>query len=509
MCAKVTVSTKGHLIDSHCKYNTGTIFELDGLVYDCTLNQTEIGSNKNKFYIMQLIQTGSNYVVYIRYGRIGITGTMSYKEYTMERQAVDFFEKQFRFKTGNSWYEKDKFVKKEGKYFMSDIECADVSEESGDEEDEKSECDLDNKVVDFVKLISNMVYMKNNLVQLEIDVEKMPLGKISSKQIDEAGAILNEINENIKKSIKSIFGDPNSPNNQKFVSLSSSFYTLIPYACGMKKPPIINTLELVGKYINLLNELSQLAIGTGIITKMKNGDNISKIYDEMHTKIEPMDKSDEMYQILVDYLYNSKASTHNFDFQILDVYKIGRDNERETYIDYTEGMENKTLLFHGTRISNIISVLKNGLIVDPSKLGINVSITGKMFGMGLYFANSCSKSIQYCAYDTSDNIACLFVAEVALGKMLKKKQSDSSLTAKTLPRGYHSTWGMGSSSFNEFDEYAAEEDDDIVRVPSGKLKKTSVKGCSLMYDEFIVYHEEQVNLKYIIKLKIGDDSDSE
>ena len=65
-----------------------------------------------------------------------------------------------------------------------------------------------------------------------------------------------------------------------------------------------------------------------------------------------------------------------------------------------------------------------------------------MFGLGVYFANSVSKSIQYCAYDTSDNIACVFICEVALGKMLEKNNSDCTLTAKTLPKGYQFNMGI-------------------------------------------------------------------
>jgi len=33
-------------------------------------------------------------------------------------------------------------------------------------------------------------------------------------------------------------------------------------------------------------------------------------------------------------------------------------------------------------------------MLDPSRLGVKV--TGKMFGYGIYFANSISKSAQYC-----------------------------------------------------------------------------------------------------------------
>ena len=461
--------------------------EANNSVYDCTLNQTEIGSNKNKFYIMQIIKVGSKYIIFLNYGRIGENGIINYKDYTSESAAIAFFEKQFRSKTGNSWSDRDNFVKKSGKYFMAEIECASISDEDENSpSDSDDDIELDERVIDFLKMASNTTYMKNTLVQLEIDTEKMPLGKISQTQIDKAYEILNEINQNLG-------------NSKELIRLSSDFYTLIPYACGRQTPPIINSTKVIGKNMNLLNELSQMVFGTKAVTKLKKDKgNLVKLYEDLHTEIIPLDKSDDMYKILVEYLYNSKAPTHNFKYEVLNIFEVNRELEKDAYDTFSSKIKNKTLLFHGTRVPNLIGICKNGLLADPSSLGINVCITGKMFGLGIYFANSVSKSIQYCAYDSSDNIACVFVAEVALGHMLKKKQADSCLTAKNIPKGYHSTWGMGKSSYAEYDEY-----DDGTRIPYGKLAKTkNGHDYSLLYDEFIVYQDLQVNLRYMIMMKI-------
>ena len=490
MSKKLTISTKGHCIDPECKYNTGAIVEAKGSVYDCTLNQTDIGSNKNKFYIMQVIKANNKYIVYIRYGRIGVTGTITYKEFTSESMACGFFEKQFKAKTGNSWEYKDTFVKKDGKYFMAEIETADVSDgaDSDNGSDDSEDSKLDDRLVDFLKLISNTTYMKNTLVQLEIDTEKMPLGKISQGQIDKAYELLNEINENLD-------------DDELLIKLSSLFYTLIPYACGRNKPPLINSKKRIGKNIEMLDELSQLVFGTKAVTKLKKDKgNLMKLYEDLHTEITPLDKDDEMYEILVSYLMDSRAPTHNFKFDVLDILEINRQGEADAYDKYSAKIKNKTLLFHGTRVANMLGICTNGLMCDPSRIGISVSITGKMFGQGLYYANSASKSLQYTAHDSSDNIACLFVCEVALGKMLEKKQAVPSLTAKTMPKGYHSTRGVGKSSYGTYDVL-----EDGVRIPAGKIKPIKENSDSvLLYDEHIIYSDQQVKLRYIIKLKIKD-----
>lgn len=38
--------------------------------YDCTLNQTNIGNNNNKFYIIQLLEEGSRFFCWNRWGRV-------------------------------------------------------------------------------------------------------------------------------------------------------------------------------------------------------------------------------------------------------------------------------------------------------------------------------------------------------------------------------------------------------------------------------------------------------
>ncbi len=329
---------------------------------------------------MQIIIINGAYILFVRYGRIGEVGRISHKKHTSMSSAISFFKKQFRSKTGNSWEERDDFVKKDKKYYLAEIECVEMSNDESDESDRsdgsggskdsaiQTGLDLDDRVIDFLKLISNIVYMNNTLIQLEIDTEKMPLGKISQTQIDKAYEILNKIN--------------NSGNHlNKLTKLSSEFYTLIPYACGRRKPPIISNKKLIAKNINLLNELSQMVVGSKTVTKLKNQENlVIQLYKELKTNIIPLDKTHSMYKLLVEYLYNSHAQTHHFKFTVLDIFELDRDNERDIYESYSKKITNKVLLFHGTRVSNLIGILKNGLVVDPSKLGINVNITGKMFG---------------------------------------------------------------------------------------------------------------------------------
>ena len=112
----MSAATKGYIIDEQCKYKTATIAQDDeGVVYSCTLNQTELDANKNKFYIMQVLKNGEKYIFYKKFGRIGDPGKTLYDNHTDKDSAIEDFKKQFRSKTGNNRGTKN-FDKKDGKY---------------------------------------------------------------------------------------------------------------------------------------------------------------------------------------------------------------------------------------------------------------------------------------------------------------------------------------------------------------------------------------------------------
>lgn len=86
-------------------------------------------------------------------------------------------------------------------------------------------------------------------LRFTVDVKKMPLGKLSARQIASAFEVLDEL-EDVLKGRKQ--GDINF--------LSSRFYTLMPHSFGRCKPPPIDSLELLRDKMNNLNVLSDVAL---------------------------------------------------------------------------------------------------------------------------------------------------------------------------------------------------------------------------------------------------------
>jgi poly [ADP-ribose] polymerase len=63
----------------------------------------------------------------------------------------------------------------------------------------------------------------------------MPLGKLSKNQMEKAYKVLTELNGLV------VSGGTTT----KFLDASNRFYTLIPHDFGMKKPPLLDTDEVI------------------------------------------------------------------------------------------------------------------------------------------------------------------------------------------------------------------------------------------------------------------------
>ncbi|XP_064523821.1 protein mono-ADP-ribosyltransferase PARP3 isoform X7 [Pseudopipra pipra] len=90
--------------------------------YNCTLNQTNISANNNKFYIIQLLEHNGAYSVWSRWGRVGEVGQFKLMPCASLEAAKKDFEKKFREKTKNSWASKENFIAQPGKYTLIEVQ---------------------------------------------------------------------------------------------------------------------------------------------------------------------------------------------------------------------------------------------------------------------------------------------------------------------------------------------------------------------------------------------------
>ncbi|CAM4590044.1 unnamed protein product [Leuciscus chuanchicus] len=434
-----TVVMKGKApVDPECKAKIGTahVYNEGVDVYDVMLNQTNLQFNNNKYYLIQLLQDDSAkaYSVWMRWGRVGKVGQNSLVNCRGNlAQAKDTFKKKFFDKTKNEWEHRVHFEKVAGKY---DMLFVDYSTE--DQEKDKAvvsspfqkPCQLNSKVQSLLELICDLKAMEEYVLEMKFDIKKAPLGKLTTEQIRAGYASLKIIEECLKR----------KKGSKELLDACNQFYTRIPHDFGLKTPPIIRTEDELKEKITLLEALSDIQIAVKMVQSSVQTDEhpLDRHYRSLQCRLEPLDSHCNEYKVIEKYLLSTHAPTHtDYTMTILDVFAVGREGEKD---NFNSELENKMLLWHGSRLTNWVGILSQGLRVAPPE----APVTGYMFGKGIYFADMSSKSANYCFANQKNNQGLLLLSEVALGD--SKELLDADYSADQLPSGKHSIKGLGQTA---------------------------------------------------------------
>nr|QBK85428.1 MAG: polyADP-ribose polymerase [Marseillevirus LCMAC101] len=482
------------ILDKYCNLGGASICKDSTGIYSCTLNQTNIGNNNNKFYIIQVVEDRSGvFYVYSRYGRVGERGIPQEKRIGSEdfskALTIKEFKKRFRSKTGNVWGVP--FVHKPGKYMLMEMEEPEVEEKDVD----ITETKLNPKVADVISLIGDKKTMQQTMQSMDVDTKKLPLGKISKQQIDKGFQTLEMLKKFIhpnKKSIRMATKDPNAVIAAHIDHYSSQFWTLIPYACGRNRPPLIDTDKKLEYYAELLEVLKNIQIATKILSISHN---LDEIYDSLGISLAPVKETTKAFQVVNRYITNTHASTHNYKLELLEVFSIGKPSQDEKDVDGSfKKASDHRLLIHGSRMANFMGILSEGLRVPKSSQVSN----GSVLGRGIYFADSISKSFNYCyAYNTND-IGFIILCEAALGS---KPHGVYQATHDDQPgKEYTSRIARGCSAPESTEILNIKKTK--VTVPTGKL--TRDPECTIsgfLYNEYVIFDTNLYRFRYLLKIK--------
>ncbi|KAM9316020.1 poly [ADP-ribose] polymerase 1 isoform 3-T3 [Gastrophryne carolinensis] len=468
--------------------NTCHVLEKSGKIFSATLGLVDISRGTNSYYKLQLIEhdRDSRYWVFRSWGRVGTTiGSNKLEEMSSKEEAIDHFLNLYQEKTGNAWHATN-FNKYPNKFYPLEIDYGqeeDVVKKLSAGAGTKSK--LPKPVQELIKMIFDVESMKKAMVEFEIDLQKMPLGKLSKRQIQSAYSILNEVQQAVSENAA----------EARLLDLSNRFYTLIPHDFGMKKPPLLDNVEYIQAKVQMLDNLLDIEVAYSLLrggTEDSAKDPIDVKYEKIKTDIKVVDKDSEEAKIINQYVKNTHAETHNaYELEVVDIFKIEREGESQRYKPFKQ-LHNRQLLWHGSRATNFAGILSQGLRIAPPE----APVTGYMFGKGIYFADMVSKSANYCHTSPNNPTGLILLGEVALGNMYELKNA-SHITK--LPKGKHSVKGLGRTA----PDPAATVQLDGVDVPLGKGITTNTSDTSLLYNEYIVYDIAQVNLKYLLNLKFN------
>jgi len=503
-------------VDSHCPLAASNYSVVED--YDVTLNQVDIKSNKNKFYRIQLLSSGTIYHVWTRWGRVGEVGQSSLLGPFNKTSGGNEFVSKFRDKTGNKWDERDKFVCKTGKYDLIHLK-------DDDNQSETSTSILGTPVralpvtkayppsihpLETQKLISFILDVRmfqETMQSMNIDVKRMPLGTLSVTQINSGYEILEAMKEVIipkkknKKTGKKISSSSSVTVSDDLVTLSGRFYQTIPHSYSRnQRPPVITAESELEAKFDMLATLKDIITAQNMLASSHVASDqrmtvnpIDMKYNELNSDLTLLPPSHPLYPIIVKYISNTKAGYASMVLE--NIWAVNRHSENKSFSSF-QSLDNHRLLWHGTNTAVVAAILRSGLRIMPS-------VNGGRVGRGIYMANELSKSAAYVrtGVDTDGKrIGILFLVEAALGQMNVIHSDDPSLTAA--PPGYDSVLAEGSQHPDPAGDVLVDIDGTRVLVPQGiPCNVAGASGSRFFQDEFLVYREAQQRLRFILTFK--------
>ena len=178
-------------------------------------------------------------------------------------------------------------------------------------------------------------------------------------------------------------------------------------------------------------------------------------------------------------------------------------------------MPNHQLLWHGTKVENLMSILHKGLLLNVPY----VEKSGSMFGQGLYFANVLDKSADYAPasmrrrFGRPQNSSkeshprYLLLCDVALGESKVMKSNNKFFYGndreKALDKKCQSIHAIGRNTPSLTGMVRSCKTG--LSIPTGKIVPTNTSEAKerlhLNYDELVVYDSDRVAVQYVIRFK--------
>ena len=451
-----------------------------------TLNKTDLTGGNNKFYHLEAhaSKDGTKFRLYSRYGRVGNGGVAEERIPEQDTASLEAaFDALKKAKTSKSkgYVEVQLAATKVGseegnrKILSDDIKRDNVVTAPG----EKKAASVHKLEPSVSRLVDRLYTEAGQAVRRSLSgslktTSENPLGTLTLTQIESGRAVLQDIQKLIVKRPKlkgSIHRD--------ILDLSNQFYSAIPQTM-VKRPTkkagkasmdawlqsmALNDAEVLDDKEDLLKLLSDVQ---GTVGGFASTD-VEKKYQEIGCKYVPVEHKSPEFKKVEKFLNATRSRHHSWSASVVNIWKMDVKGQKTKHVSTMKKVGKVKPLFHGSRSANILGICKSGLLLRPP----GVYITGSMFGNGLYFADSSSKSEQYSTSRFGgggrggSTTFFMFVADVALGTI--KKYQSAQVSLSKAPRGFHSVQGA--------------------------------KGAWLLHNEFIIYDIKQHLLQYLIEFK--------
>lgn len=322
----------------------------DGVIFDASLNQTNVGANNNKFYRVQLLESrhGSGFIVWTRWGRVGERGqSKDLSAYDLNGAKAQF-DKKFKDKSGLKWDDRllpPKLGAKKYIFIERSYEEDTSSSDENDQDDlpgaasrrgskQSAASDVPSElalpVQHLMELIFSAKHFKEVMADMNYNPEKLPLGKLSKNTLERGYGYLKQLAE-------VILGETGGSSYNTTADLTSAYYSTIPHDFGRRHPHPITTGEDLKREIELLESLSDMKIAEDIMNQAKASvDTSVHPLDRQYkglgmNEMTPLAQDSAEFQELEAYLMKTKGDTHAMKYEVEDVFRIERNGQSSLY----------------------------------------------------------------------------------------------------------------------------------------------------------------------------------
>ncbi|MGD1524540.1 WGR domain-containing protein [Vibrio harveyi] len=424
---------------------------------------SNVDGNNNKFWKAEM---DSSFTVHVTNGRVGSKGqTQSPKPFGSEDAAMRFMSTKRREKERKGYKELD-VVESTGSTKVNQHKLVEkAAKEQIRTKGDRSEVE---GIID--KLIALNIHSITSQTDITYDAETgvfmTPMGIVSLDSIHKARSLLDIVADHVV--------DKKDFTSSEVKQSLADYLMLIPQKVGARLTVknVIPDQEAVHKQNAILDDLEASLAHVEDLKKAK-AEQAKKAEKEMeipelfNCELTLLDNPE--VEAFIKGIYNNTRKGYHASaaLEVNRIFTVQVDEMHNNFEKVGRQTDNVMMLWHGTRAGNILSILKNGLIIPPSRAG---HVTGRMFGDGLYFSDQSTKSLNYSYgyWDggSKDDTCYMFLCEVAMGNSYIPQNSWENLPK----RGYDSTFAVAGKS-------------------------------GVINNEMIVYDVCQSNIRYLIEFK--------
>jgi len=423
---------------------------------------TNLGANSNKYWNVTLYDNDD---VMSEWGRQGHSTASQSK--TWPGQGRYLMEKKIGEKEKKG-YRENKVVEGTGEVVISAATVATTELKNIVSKQIKSKNPIVSKLIEFLVKVNAHQILKATGGKISYDTSsaqfKTTQGIVIPSQVSRARDLLSDLSDFVRQ---------NNWDDYDFEDKLNEYLSIIPRDFGrhqIQPQDIIGCMTDIGKENDILDGLDASFAGLQTTTPKKKTTKKKKTAKIFNVELAIVE--DEKIISWARKLYQStRKSMHvSNNLSVQTVYKVDIGNMKKAFESYGATLKDIRQLWHGTKASNLLSILRQGLVIPPSS---SAHCTGRMYGNGAYFSSISTKALNYATNfwqsGGSSDRTFMFLADVAMGKYHLAGGGWGSYPIN----GTNSTWAKGGRS-------------------------------GVINDEMIVYRLDQCNLIYLVEFVARD-----